>query len=247
VPGVHLLAGADGRCLAAKTPTPPKSRPLECRSPKRSGSPTLAGTSLVPWTTCEHPPPTRADCSICDRTVTAPTLSARRLRTMARARQNQHQQPTPRCHANRGRSNPLLLLTRRRHSEAGAAARAEAVVERPGRARLDVTDRSRTSRPLDRQSRASTVTFMRRQRPYRRSSRSRSRRCCSARAKRSSHRCRDKRCSNSVVQLGSAAGRAQLACNTRQCGSPHWPPQLSRAGSLRGPMPHSSGTSIQPW
>ena len=36
---------------------------------------------------------------------------------------------------------------------------------------------------------------MRRQRPYRRSPRSRSSGCCSARAKRSSHRCRDKRCS----------------------------------------------------
>ncbi len=43
--------------------------------------------------------------------------------------------------------------------------------------------------------RASRVTFARRQRPYRRSPRSRSSGCCSARAKRSSHRCREKRCS----------------------------------------------------
>ena len=42
---------------------------------------------------------------------------------------------------------------------------------------------------------ASRVTFVRRQRPYRRSPRSRSKGCFSARAKRSSHRCRDKRCS----------------------------------------------------
>jgi hypothetical protein len=37
---------------------------------------------------------------------TATTLSARRLRAMARTRQNQHQQQTPRCHANRDRSTP---------------------------------------------------------------------------------------------------------------------------------------------
>ncbi len=40
------------------------------------------------------------------------------------------------------------------------------------------------------------------QRPYRRSPRSRSSGCCSARAKRSSHRCRDKRCS--VPSKGAA-------------------------------------------
>jgi hypothetical protein len=37
-----------------------------------------------------------------------------------------------------------------RHSQAGAAARTEAVVARPGRARLDVSDRDTTSSSLDR-------------------------------------------------------------------------------------------------
>jgi hypothetical protein len=59
----------------------------------------------------------------------------------------------------------------KRHSEAGAAARAEAVVARPDRACLDVSDRDMTSSSLDRQSRASTVTFVRRHGPHRRSSR----------------------------------------------------------------------------
>jgi hypothetical protein len=58
-----------------------------------------------------------------------------------------------------------------RHSEVGAAARAEAVVARPDRARLDVSDRGTSSSSLDRQSRASTVTFVRRHGPHRRSPR----------------------------------------------------------------------------
>jgi hypothetical protein len=32
--------------------------------------PSPAPTSLPVWTTCEHPPPTRAECPICDRAVT---------------------------------------------------------------------------------------------------------------------------------------------------------------------------------
>ena len=64
-----------------------------------------------------------------------------------------------------------LLQPWLRHSEAGAAARAEAVLPRPDRARLDVSDRGRTSSSLDRQSRASTVTFVRRHGPHRRSPR----------------------------------------------------------------------------
>jgi hypothetical protein len=47
--------------------------------------------------------------------------------------------------------------------------RGEAVVARSDRARLDVSDRGRTSSSLDRQSRASTVTFVRRHGPHRRS------------------------------------------------------------------------------
>ena len=56
---------------------------------------------------------------------------------------------------------------------------------------------------------------MRRQRPYRRSPRARSSGCCSARAKRSSHRCRDKRCSVSTKRgrvARSPARRRQACC-----------------------------------
>ena len=70
---------------------------------------------------------------------------------------------------------------------------------RPGCAR----SRQGTEFPESR-FRASRVTFVRRQRPYRRSPRSRSRGYCSARAKRSSHRCRDKRCS--VSSIGEEMG-----------------------------------------
>jgi len=96
-----------------------------------------------------------------------------------------------------------------RHSEPGPAARAEAVVASPGTNRPGCArSRQGTEFPESR-FRASRVTFVRRQRPYRRSPRSRSRGYCSARAKRSSHRCRDKRCSvSSIAILTRSARRA---------------------------------------
>jgi hypothetical protein len=54
-------------------------------------------------------------------------------------------------------SQPPLALAWQRHSEAGAAGRAEAVVPRPARARLDVVDRD-SARFAGRRFRASTIT-----------------------------------------------------------------------------------------
>ena len=88
-----------------------------------------------------------------------------------------------------------------RHSESGPAARAEAVVAPPGTNRPGCARSRQGTEFAESRFRASRVTFVRRQRPYRRSSRSRSSGCCSARAKRSSHRCRDKRCSVSSLCL----------------------------------------------
>ena len=90
---------------------------------------------------------------------------------------------------------------RQRHSEPGPAARAEAVVAPPGTNRPGCARSRQGTEFAESRFRASRVTFVRRQRPYRRSSRSRSSGCCSARAKRSSHRCRDKRCSVSSLCL----------------------------------------------
>ena len=86
-----------------------------------------------------------------------------------------------------------------RHSDPGPAARAEAVVAPPGTNRPGCARSRQGTEFAESRFRASRVTFMRRQRPYRRSLRSRSSGCCSARAKRSSHRCRDKRCSVSSI------------------------------------------------
>ena len=94
-----------------------------------------------------------------------------------------------------------LLQPWQRHSEARTAARAEAVVARPGRARLDASDHDRAPSLLDRRSRSSTVTSVRRHGPYRRSPRSRSRGLSLRQAERSSHRSRDNRCSVSSLCL----------------------------------------------
>ena len=91
-----------------------------------------------------------------------------------------------------------------RHSEPGPAARAEAVVAPPGTNRPGCARSRQGTEFAESRFRASRVTFVRRQRPFRPSPRSRSSGCCSARAKRSSHRCRDKRCS--VSSFGEAAG-----------------------------------------
>ena len=104
-----------------------------------------------------------------------------------------------------------LLQPWQRHSEPGPAARAEAVVappwtNRPGCAR----SRQGTEFAVSR-LRASRVTFVRRQRPYRRSPRSRSRGCCSARAKRSSRPCRHTRCSLSSEPAARWVSRRVLA------------------------------------
>ncbi len=89
-----------------------------------------------------------------------------------------------------------------RHSEPGPAARAEAVVAPPRTKRPGCARSRQGTEFAESRFRASRVTFVRRQRPHRRSPRSRSSGCCSARAKRSSHRCRDKRCSVSDQQRG---------------------------------------------
>jgi hypothetical protein len=91
-----------------------------------------------------------------------------------------------------------------RHSEPGPAARAEAVVAPPGTNRPGCARSRQGTEFAESRFRASRVTFVRRQRPYRRSPRSRSSGYCSARAKRSSHRCRDKRCS--VSSIGEEMG-----------------------------------------
>ena len=93
-------------------------------------------------------------------------------------------------------------LAWQRHSEPGPAARAKAVVAPPRTNRPGCARSRQGTEFAESRFRASRVTFLRRQRPYRRSPRSRSSGCCSARAKRSSHRCRDKRCS---VSSGPAA------------------------------------------
>ena len=95
--------------------------------------------------------------------------------------------------------------------------RAEAVVATPGTNRPGCARSRRGTEFAESRFQASRVTFVRRQRPYRRSPRSRSRRCCSARAKRSSHRCRDKRCS--VSSRARAESRTTAArCQTRSVG-----------------------------
>ena len=53
-----------------------------------------------------------------------------------------------------------------RHSEAGAAARAEAAVARPGRARLDVGDSPSAPGLPDRPFRATTIRILRRHGTY---------------------------------------------------------------------------------
>ena len=100
-----------------------------------------------------------------------------------------------------------------RHSEPGPAARAEAVVAPPGTNRPGCARSRQGTEFAESRFRASRVTFVRRQRPFRRSPRSRSSGCCSARAKRSSHRCRDKRCS---VSSGPAASSVAI----RACAAP---------------------------
>ena len=92
-----------------------------------------------------------------------------------------------------------------RHSEPGPAASAEPVVAPPGTKRPGCARSRQGTEFAESRFRASRVTFVRRQRPYRRSPRSRSSGCSSARAKRSSHRCRDKRCS--VSSFREARGR----------------------------------------
>jgi hypothetical protein len=98
-----------------------------------------------------------------------------------------------------------LLNAWQRRSEPGPAARAEAVVASPGTNRPGCARSRQGTEFAESRFRASRVTFLRRQRPYRRSLRSRSRGCCSAKAKRSSHRCRDKRCSVSSRPTASSS------------------------------------------
>ena len=95
-----------------------------------------------------------------------------------------------------------------------------------GPAGLDVRDHDRASRLRDRQSRARTVTFVRRHGPHRRSPRSRSPGCCSARAERSPHRCRDKRCSVSSDPVTRAARAWAPAHSVTH--KPHAPAPLAR-------------------
>jgi hypothetical protein len=45
-----------------------------CRS-TRMAAVILGSNSLSEWTTCEHPPATRADCSIRDRAATSPVVA----------------------------------------------------------------------------------------------------------------------------------------------------------------------------
>ena len=66
----------------------------------------------------------------------------------------------------RSRRPPPLLQPWQRHSEAGAAARAEAAVARPGRARLDVGDSPSAPGLLDRPFRATTIGILRRHGTY---------------------------------------------------------------------------------
>ena len=68
-----------------------------------------------------------------------------------------------------------------RHSEPGPAARAEAVVAPPGTNRPGCARSRQGTEFAESRFRASRVTLVRRQRPYRRSPRSRSSGCCSAR------------------------------------------------------------------
>ena len=69
-----------------------------------------------------------------------------------------------------------------RHSEAGAAARAEAVVAPPGPTRPGCARSRQGTEFAGSRFRSSTVTFVRRHRPYQRLPRSGSPGCCSARA-----------------------------------------------------------------
>ena len=119
-------------------------------------------------------------------------------------------------------ATPLARLPQpwQRHSEPGPAARAEAVVAPPGTNRPGCARSRQGTEFAESRFRASRATFVRRHRPYRRSPRSRSRGCCSARAKRSSHRCRDTRCS--VSSIPTAADRLQ---NRRGASSQLTPPR----------------------
>jgi hypothetical protein len=63
-------------------------------------------------------------------------------------------------------TEPRGLPSWQRHSEAGAAARAEAAVARPGRARLDVCDSPSAPGLLDRPFRATTIRILRKHGTY---------------------------------------------------------------------------------
>ena len=130
-----------------------------------------------------------------------PVSTALRLRLDARLR---HAQRSRCCRCGRTtRRGAGDCMRGKGNSEAGAAARAEAVVAPTGAQHACRCAITTGAEFAGSRFRASTVTFVRRQRPYRRSPRSRSPGCCSARAERSSHRCRDKRCSVCRIAPGA--------------------------------------------
>ncbi len=126
-----------------------------------------------------------------------------------------------------------LLRSWQRHSEPGPAARAEAVVAPPGPNRPGCARSRQGTEFAESRFRARRVTFVRRQRPYRRSPRSRSRGCCSARAKRPPHRCRDKRCSVSS-NATTPTTTSYAVANPCEAGTPKglgWQPLLGDCDS----------------
>jgi hypothetical protein len=128
------------------------------------------------------------------------------------------------------------LQSWQRHSEPGPAARAEAVVASPGTNRPGCARSRQGTEFAESRFRASRVTFVRRQRPYRRSPRSRSSGCCSARAKRSSHRCRDKRCSVSSRPRASSSVALVLVTQAERK-----PPRAGHAAGRRLRVSTDSG------
>jgi len=137
-------------------------------------------------------------------------------------------------------ADPRISLAWQRHSEPGPAARAEAVVAPPGTNRPGCARSRQGTEFAESRFRASRVTFVRRQRPYRRSPRSRSSGCCSARAKRSSHRCRDKRCSvSSISSVSLSAARVPARSRMQKSGSSttraRWTPASPGSASVSPP------------
>jgi hypothetical protein len=139
-----------------------------------------------------------------------------------------------------------------RHSEPGPvresrSSRGAHGTNRPGCAR----SQQGTEFPESR-FRASRVTFVRRQTPYRRSPRSRSRGWCSARAKRSSHRCRDKRCSVSSFAQEILAGAAadalpRMEHNAKRADRLQVAEERRVSKHRRGPLRTRPALASRPW